>query len=135
MLDESAVWLMEKTKAELALSEENINGEIHMGSGETEAVSIIAKVAKVLQEKYPLICYRLYSGDACHIIEKLNRGLIDFGLLVQPVDITKYGFIELPIKDIWGVLMRKDSPLAQKDSICAEDLWDKPLIIFHQTTL
>lgn len=132
---EEMVALMEKTKSELTSSVENISGEIYMGSGETEAVSTIAKVAKNLQEEYPLIRYHIYSGDAEHIIERLDKGLIDFGLLVEPFDIEKYDFIRLPVKDTWGVLMRKDSPLAEKESICAEDLWDKPLIISHQTTI
>lgn len=132
---EEMIALMEKTKSELSTSDENINGEIYMGSGETEAVSTIAKVAKNLQKEHPLIRYHIYSGDAEHIVERLDKGLIDFGLLVEPFDNSKYDFIRLPVKDTWGVLMRKDSPLAEKESICAEDLWDKPLIISHQTTI
>lgn len=132
---EEMIALMEKTKSELSSSDENIGGEIHMGSGETEAVSTIAKVAKDLQTKYPLIRYHIYSGDADHIIDRLDKGLIDFGLLVEPVDISKYNYIRLPVKDTWGVLMRVDSPLAEKESICAEDLWDKPLILSHQTSI
>lgn len=131
---EEVIDLMEKTKAELSSSDEHISGDIYMGSGETEAVSTIAKVAKDLQKEHPLIRYHIYSGDAEHIIERLDKGLIDFGLLVEPVDIAKYDYIRLPVKDTWGVLMRKDSLLAEKESICAEDLWDKPLIISHQTS-
>lgn len=132
---EEMIDLMEKTKAELSSSDEQISGDIYMGSGETEAVSTIAKVAKDLQKKHPFIRYHIYSGDAEHIIERLDKGLIDFGLLVEPVDIAKYDYIKLPVKDTWGVLMRKDSPLAAKEKICAEDLWDKPLIISHQTSI
>ena len=132
---EEMIALMEKTKSELSSSDENIGGEIYMGSGETEAVSTIAKVAKNLQKEHPLIRYHIYSGDAEHIVDKLDKGLIDFGLLVEPFDNSKYDFIRLLVKDTWGVLMRKDSPLAKKESICAEDLWDKPLIISHQTSI
>lgn len=132
---EEIIALMEKTKSELSSSDENISGEIYMGSGETEAVSTIAKVAKNLQKEHPLIRYNIYSGDAEHIVERLDKGLIDFGLLVEPFDNSKYDFIQLPVKDTWGVLMRKDSPLAEKDNICAEDLWDKPLIISRQTAI
>lgn len=131
---EEMIDLLEKTKAELS-SDEHISGDIYMGSGETEAVSTIAKVAKDLQKEHPFIRYHLYSGDAEHMIERLDKGLIDFALLVEPVDIAKYDYIRLPVKDTWGVLMRKDSPLAEKESICAEDLWDKPLIISHQTSI
>ncbi len=132
---EEMIALMEKTKSELSSSDKNISGEIYMGSGETDAVSTIAKVAKNLQKEHPLIRYHIYSGDAEHIVERLDKGLIDFGLLVEPFDNSKYDFIRLPVKDTWGVLMRKDSPLAEKESICAEDLWDKPLIISHQTAI
>ena len=132
---EELVDLMEKTKAELASSNENINGEIYIGCGETEAISFLAQAAQNLQKKHPLIHYHIYSGDAERVMEKLDKGLIDFGLLVGPTDISKYDYIRLPMKDLWGVLMRKDSPLAEKETISAEDLWDKPLIISHQASI
>ena len=132
---EELVDLMEKTKAELTSSDENINGDIHIGCGETEAISFLAQAAWDIQQKHPLIHYHIYSGDAGRVMERLDKGLIDFGLLVGPVDVNKYDYIRLPLKDRWGVLMRKDSPLAEKESITAEDLWDKPLIISHQTSI
>ena len=132
---EELVNLMEKTKAELAGSGDNINGEVYIGGGETDAISLFAQAAGKLQEKYPLIHYHIYSGDAEIVMEKLDKGLIDFGLLVGPVDVSKYEYMRLPISDIWGVLMRKDSPLAEKETICAQDLWDKPLIVSHQTSI
>ena len=132
---EELVDLMEKAKAELTSSNENINGDIHIGCGETEAISFLAKAAWDLQQKHPLIHYHIYSGDAERVMERLDKGLIDFGLLVGPVDVNKYDYIRLPLKDTWGVLMRKDSSLAEKDFIIAEDLWDKPLIISHQTSI
>lgn len=131
---EELVDLMEKTKAELTLSNENIGGDIHIGCGETEAISFLAQAARDLQKKHPLIHYHIYSGDAERVMERLDKGLIDFGLLVGSVDVNKYDYIRLPLKDIWGVLMRKDSPLAEKERIIAEDLWDKPLIMSHQTS-
>ncbi len=130
---EEMVDLMEKTKAEITASDETISGNVLIGGGETEAISILAQAAKDLQNEYPLIRYRIYSGDAEHITECLDKGLIDFGLLVEPVDITKYEYLRLPVKETWGVLMHKDCPLAEKEYICAEDLWDKPLIVSHQT--
>jgi len=132
---EELVDLMEKTKAELTSSNENINGEIYIGCGETESISFLAQAARNLQKDHPLIRYHIYSGDEERVIEKLDKGLIDFGLLVNPADISNYDYIHLPIKDLWGVLMRKDSPLAEKDKIQAEDLWDKPLILSHQTSI
>lgn len=132
---EELVDLMEKTKAELTSSNENINGDIYIGCGETEAISFLAQAAQDLQQQHPFIHYHIYSGDAERVTERLDKGLIDFGLLVGPVDVNKYDYIRLPLKDTWGVLMRRDSPLAEKESIIAEDLWDKPLIISHQTSI
>ena len=132
---EEMIDLMEKTKAELTSSDENINGEIYIGGGETDAISLFAQTAGKLQKTHPLIHYHIYSGDAEIVMEKLDKGLIDFGLLVGPVDVSRYDYMRLPISDIWGVLMRKDSPLAEKDVICAEDLWDKPLIVSHQISI
>ena len=131
---EELVDLMEKTKAELTSSNENINGDIYIGCGETESISFLAQAAQELQKKHPLIHYHIYSGDEERVMERLDKGLIDFGLLVGASDISKYDYITLPQKDLWGVLMRKDSPLAEKENICAEDLWDKPLIVSHQTS-
>ena len=132
---EELVDLMEKTKSELASSNENINGEIYIGCGETEAISFLAQAARNLQENHPLIHYHIYSGDAERVMERLDKGLIDFGLFVSHADISKYDSIKLPMKDTWGVLMRKDSPLAEKEAIQAEDLWDKPLILSHQASI
>ncbi len=132
---EELVDLMEKTKAELTSSNENIGGDIYIGCGETESISFLAQAAQDLQIKHPLIHYHIYSGDAERVMEKLDKGLIDFGLLVGEADISKYDYLKLPQKDLWGVLMRKDSPLAEKETICVEDLWDKPLIVSHQTSI
>lgn len=132
---EELVELMEKTKAELTSSGDNINGDIYIGCGETESISILAQAAQDLQKKYPLIHYHIYSGDAERVMERLDKGLIDFGLLVGASDISKYDYIKFPQKDLWGVLMRKDSPLAEKENVNAEDLRDKPLIVSHQTSI
>lgn len=85
-----------------------------------------------LQKKYPDIRYNISSGNAEHVLEYLDKGIIDFRLLFTEIDTQKYEIIPVPIKDSWGVLMRKDSPLARKESIQPQDLWDKPLIVSHQ---
>lgn len=131
---EEMIALMEKTKAELSSSDDHISGDIYIGCGETDAISYFAQAAGNLQKKHPQIHYHIYSGDAERVTERLDKGLIDFGLLIGPVNIEKYNYIRLPISDIWGVLMRKDSPLAKKASITAGDLHGKPLILSHQGT-
>ena len=129
---EEILSLVRRTENEITQSDETIAGNVFIGTGETETVRLFAKVAKKLQQKYPDIRYNISSGNAEHVLEYLDKGLIDFGLLFTEIDAQKYEAIPVPIKDTWGVLMRKDSPLAEKETICPEDLWDKPLIVSHQ---
>ena len=129
---EEILSLVRRTENEITQSDETIAGNVFIGTGETETVRLFAKVAKKLQQKYPDIRYHISSGNAEHVLEYLDKGLIDFGLLFTEIDSQKYEAIPVPIKDTWGVLMRKDSPLAEKEVIHPEDLWDKPLIVSHQ---
>ena len=129
---EEMVSLMRRTEEEISGSNETISGNVFIGTGETETVRLFAQVAKKMQQKYPDIRYHISSGNAEHVLEYLDKGLIDFGLLFTEIDSQKYEAIPVPVRDTWGVLMRKDSPLAEKENICPEDLWDKPLIVSHQ---
>ncbi|MEW9676092.1 LysR family transcriptional regulator [Lentibacillus sp. L22] len=129
------VELVDKTEANFNQPEEIISGEIYIGGGETEAMHFIAKTLKALLACYPSIQFHLYSGNADDITSKLDSGLLDFGIVIEPMDKQKYDYIQLPATDVWGVLMRKDSPLADKPSIQPADLMDKPLIISRQTTV
>ena len=130
---EEIVALVEKTKSEFENNSEIISGNIYIGSGETEAVKIIAQTAKTLQKNYPHIRYNLYSGNADDVTQRLDSGLLDFGILIEPADIEKYNFIRLPVYDSWGLLMQKDCPLSDKNSISPEDLKDLPLIVSRQS--
>lgn len=129
---EEILELVKIAEREITLTDEVIAGDVYIGTGESDMIRIFAKAAKRLQERYPDIHYHILSGNAAFVQEHLNRGLIDFGVIYGPVDTSIYSSIEIPIQDIWGVLMRKDSPLAEKEYIQAQDLWDKPLIISAQ---
>ncbi len=129
---EEILSLVQKTEREISFSDQTIVGDVYIGTGETDAVRFIARAAKELYESYPGIHYHISSGNADFVSEQLDKGLIDFGLVFGNVDHTKYNSIELPFRDIWGVLMKRDSPLAARKSIRPEDLWDKPLIISNQ---
>lgn len=125
--------LADKTEQEFNTPDEFISGDIYIGGGETDAMSLLARVARQLQADYPQIRYHLFSGNADDVTERLDKGLLDFGILIEPADVKKYDFIRLPAHDTWGVLMRKDSVLAELDVICPKDLWDLPLITSRQS--
>ncbi len=129
---EEIISMVDKTEAEFNSMEEVVGGDIYIGSGETDAIRLIADIAKELRNTYPNIHYHLYSGNAADVTERLDKGLLDFGILIQPADISKYDYLNIPAKDTWGVVMRKDSPLAEKKSIKKEDLLGVPLICSRQ---
>ena len=129
---EEILSLVKRTEDEITRSDDAIVGDVYIGTGETDIVRFFAEAAKQIQKNYPDIHFHISSGNAEYVLEYLDKGLIDFGLLFGNVDSQKYESIPIPAKDTWGVLMRQDSPLAQKKAVCPEDLWDKPLIISHQ---
>ncbi len=124
--------LVERTQEEISSPDETIAGDVCIGAGETDIVRLFARAAQSLQRQHPDIHYHISSGNAEYVLEYLDKGLIDFGLLFGQVDLQKYEAIPLPVRDSWGVLMRRDAPLAQKETVCPADLWDQPLIISHQ---
>ena len=126
------VTLVEKTESEFSAAEETISGDVHIGGGETDAMRLIARAAHRLQSAYPHIAYHLFSGNADDVTERLDRGLVDFGVFIEPADLSKYDFIKLPVTDIWGVLMRKDCPLAARATIRPQDLLGLPLLASNQ---
>ncbi len=130
---EEMVELMEKTKAEITSSAENVSGDIYIGGGETEGFRIISKAAESVRAKHSGIHFYLFSGNADDVTERLDRGLLDFGILIEPADIKKYDFIRLPAKNKWGLLMRRDNKLAEKEYITPDDLNNIPLIASRQS--
>lgn len=129
---EEIVSMADKTEEEFRSMKDELTGDIYIGGGETDAMSLIAAVCRELQEEHPGIRYHLYSGNAQDVTERLDKGLLDFGLLIQPTDIAKYDCLSIPAKDTWGVILRRDAPLASKSSIRAEELADAPLIFSRQ---
>jgi DNA-binding transcriptional LysR family regulator len=125
--------LVDKTKAEFGSLHDITGGDIRIGAAETYTMDYIANVVENLSAQYPNIQYHLYSGNYEEVTERLDKGLLDFCLLVDPVDVAKYNQISLPAKDTWGLVMRSDSPLAEKKSIRPNDLIDLPLICSRQS--
>ena len=129
---EEILKLVRITENEISLSDEVIAGDVYIGAGESDIIRIFARAAKQLQERYPNIHYHILSGNASFVQEQLDRGLIDFGVVYGPIDTNVYSAMKIPFQDTWGVLMRKDSPLAAQGAIQPQDLWDKPLIVSAQ---
>lgn len=129
---EEIISMVDKTEAEFNSMKNIISGDIYIGGGETKAIKLIAQIAKELRRTYPNIHYHLYSGNSEDVTERLDKGLLDFGILIQPADISKYDYINIPAKDTWGVVMPKNSPLAKKNLIRKEDLLNIPLICSRQ---
>lgn len=129
---EEIMELVKKAEDEISLSDETVAGDITIGAGETDGVRLLAKVARKVQNEYPLVHFHIVSGDRVTVAEDMDKGLIDFGLLFGEIDTSKYEYMRIPYKDSFGVLMRRDSPLAKKEIIMPQDLLDKPLILSRQ---
>lgn len=127
------VELVEKTESEFWGTEEAVAGDVYIGGGESEAMRLIARAARDLHRDFPSVRYHLFSGNANDVCERLDRGCLDFGILLEPGDLKRYDYIKLPVTDVWGVLMRRDSPLAALERIHPEALRDQPLLLSRQS--
>lgn len=125
--------LVDKTTTEIMSSNSIINGEVYIGAGESHTLKVITKSIKKIQKQYPQIKFHLHSGNAPDIIEKLDNGLIDFGLITYHPKLSKYNHLALPLSHQWGILMPKNDPLSLKEYITLEDIKEKPLIISKET--
>ena len=129
---EEIIELEQKTLCELSGDNTNITGTIYIGAGETSGIKYIGKILKELRSKFPGINYRMISADFEDVIDKLDKGLIDFGLFVGRVNLDKYNCFMLPDSDRWGVLTRVNDELAKKKFISPEDLRGRELLFSHQ---
>ena len=129
---EEIIALVDKTEKEFSDLEDEVSGDVYIGGGETYIMSTIAKVIRQIQDRYPRIHFHLYSGNAADVTERLDKGLLDFGVVIDPVDISKYDDVKLRGKDTWGIIMRQDDELAKFEAIRKEDIIKRKLIISRQ---
>lgn len=123
------LFLADKTKRDFLHKDENLEGVISIGSGEFLSTRCLTDCIAKFRKKHPLVRYEFYSGNAGNIRDQIERGLLDIGLMSEPIDIRKYEFISMPIKEEWGAFVREDSPLIDKDFIAPQDLVYLPLIL------
>ena len=120
--------LADKTKRDFLYKEENFEGTITIGSGEFLSTRILTEGIAAFGKGHPLVRYELYSGNAGNVKEGMERGLIDIGLMSEPIDIRKYDFISMPVTEQWGVFVREDAPLAGLDVVTPRGLAGMPVI-------
>lgn len=127
------VQLYDKTRREMAEQNDLLGGTVSIACVESIVSNLLPEVLIEFSKQYPMVKYELYSADGNDIREKIDRGDIDIGILVEPVETAKYDYIRLPFYEQWGIVMRKDDPLAEKDKIITEDIQNKPLIVPRRT--
>lgn len=132
---EEILSLVDRTEQELIEQEELVEGRIVIGCGELAAVQVLSEMIASFHEKYPLVSYDIFTANADLVKEQMEKGLIDMGVLLEPIDMEKFEFIRLTGKERWGVLMRSDDPLAKKEVVGAKDLENLPLILPRRTNV
>lgn len=126
---EEIVELADRTEQTFMNKKDTISGVISLGATEALGGKVLASYIKAFTEKYPHVQFDLYNQMADNIKDKMEKGLLDMGLLLEPIDTSHYEFLRLSKKETWGLLMRKDHPLAKKENLTVEDLHDIPLIL------
>ena len=126
---EEIVALADKTRDDLQRRGEQLSGTVAVGSGELQSSRFLTQLLTAFQRENPLVSFSIYSGNSDNIKERIERGLLDIGLLQEPVDIAKYSFVRTPGREQWGVLVREDSELASRKSVSPADLAAVPLIL------
>ncbi len=123
------VALADKAEKELAKGEDAISGEISIGCGETKNMAYLSQMMVSFRQQYPEVTFEIHTAIADDVKEHIENGVLDFGLMLEPVEISRYHFVRLPLGEKWCVLMRKDSPLAEKEKIMPADLAGIPLML------
>lgn len=121
--------MVERTELEIKDTETNLSGNICFGAGELNAVNILGKIIDAFQNKYPAVTFNLFTNTTDIIQERMEKGLIDIALALEPVDMSNYDFLTLPEKELMGIYMRADAPLADKEKITAKDLIDQRVMM------
>ncbi len=126
---EEMVRLMQRTEEEISQVKNHVSGSVRIGAGESVSFHYLSRTAANIAKEHPDIRFHITSGDTQDLMDELADGLIDFAVIFSDVDHALYESIPLPAEDGFGVLMRKDSPLAEKEAIRLSDLKNEPVIV------
>lgn len=123
-----------KTASELKSANKGVSGDVYIGCGESKSMEIIAEAVNETRKEYPEVHFHFFSGNSIYVSEQLEKGVLDFGVFIEPADTSNFESIALPAKDVWGVVMRNDCRLAKKKSVKVKDLIGLPLICSRQAS-
>ena len=126
---EEIVELADRLEQNFTERKSDVSGLIAIGASESVGSRLFARLIKRFSDKYPLIQFHLYNEMADNIRDRLEKGLVDVGLLLEPVDTSRYDFVRLSQKEAWGILMRDDHPLAERKTIEPDEIAEYPLIL------
>ena len=126
---EEMVRFMQRTEEEISQVKNHVSGSVRIGAGESVSFHYLSRTAASIAKEHPDIRFHITSGDTQDLMDELADGLIDFAVIFSDVDHALYESIPLPAEDGFGVLMRKDSPLAEKEAIRLSDLKNEPVIV------
>ena len=129
------VELADKTEADFAAGVGSVSGDIFIGSGETGAVRYLGRTLYKMRSIYPGVRFHLFSGNGEDVSDRLDKGLIDFALFVGMTDLKKYDYLKLPYHHRWGLILRRDDPLAAHESVTPEMLMNVPILCSRQALI
>ena len=130
---EDIIDMVDETADEFSTLDSITGGEIRIGCAESIQIKYLAQAIKSFKEQYPDFIFHIFSGDTEPVAERLDRGLLDLAVIVEPPNLSKYNYLTIPESDKWGVVMRKDSPLAEKSELTFEDIYGLPLFASEQS--
>ena len=125
--------MVDKTAEEFSQLDNIVGGEIRIGCAESCLIRYLARSIKAFKEQYPHLIFHIFSGDTEPVAERLDRGVLDLAVIVEPPNLTKYNYLTIPESDKWGLIMRRDSPLAGKAFVTFDDIYGLPLFCSEQS--
>lgn len=124
--------LADRTQSAFSDDDDTLSGDVSIGCGETQGMNTVIQAMKRITAKHPDVRFHIYSGNDEDVSERLDNGLVDFGLFVGNTDLEKYDYLRLPVSDTWGLVIRRDDPLAAKDGVTPEDMQGLALLCSRQ---